>query len=44
MGQLIERCQIDKDNNLIEVVERTKISRINNVIYYDVDDNSAKKV
>ena len=36
-------CQIDKDNNLIEVVERTKISRINNIIYYDVDDNSAKK-
>ena len=36
-------CKLDKENNLVEVVERTEISRINNIIYYDVDDNSEKK-
>lgn len=36
-------CQLDTANNLIEVVERTKISKIENRIYYDVDDNSNKK-
>ena len=43
MVQLIEEyVKLDKENNLVEVVEGLKY-RINNIIYYDVDDNSEKK-
>ena len=34
-------CQVDADNNLIEVIERTKISAQNGVVNYNVGSDSA---
>ena len=36
-------CTLDKDNHLIEVVERTKITSIGQKVYYDVDPELEKK-
>lgn len=36
-------CTLDKDNHLIEVVERTKITSVGQKVYYDVDPELEKK-
>ena len=34
-------CQVDADNNLVEVIERTKIAAQNGVVNYNVGSDEA---